>query len=128
MFHRERPEKEYACVPTIYMKCMLLNNQNSPLYTKYNLGTTVWSPLASGILSGKVLTLCSLTWSITDNVNQYNDGIPADSRLANHPDMFKHLVDDLGAASGRNKIEKVQALAKFARDGGFASLRHNSPN
>ena len=36
-----------------------------PLYTKYGLGTTVWSPLASGILTGK-----------------YNDGVPTDSRMA----------------------------------------------
>lgn len=38
MFHRERPEKEYA-----------------PLYKKYAIGTTVWSALASGLLTGKVL-------------------------------------------------------------------------
>jgi hypothetical protein len=25
-----------------------------PLYKKYSIGTTVWSPLASGLLSGKV--------------------------------------------------------------------------
>ena len=38
MFHRERPEKEYA-----------------PIYKKYAIGTTVWSALASGLLTGKVL-------------------------------------------------------------------------
>jgi aryl-alcohol dehydrogenase-like predicted oxidoreductase len=48
LFVRERFEKEY-----------------SPLYKLYGYGTTIWSPLASGILSGK-----------------YNDGIPEDSRLA----------------------------------------------
>ncbi|AVP99611.1 aldo/keto reductase [Ahniella affigens] len=37
----------------------------SELYPQYGIGTTVWSPLASGLLTGK-----------------YNDGIPADSRLA----------------------------------------------
>ncbi len=47
MFHRERVEIEYL-----------------PLYERYGLGTTIWSPLASGILSGK-----------------YNDGIPPNSRL-----------------------------------------------
>ncbi|MBI3242501.1 MAG: aldo/keto reductase [Chloroflexi bacterium] len=46
MLHRERVEKEYA-----------------RLYKDIGLGTTIWSPLASGILTGK-----------------YNDGIPADSR------------------------------------------------
>eukprot|EP01116_Phalansterium_solitarium_P008409 TRINITY_DN2229_c0_g1_i2.p1 TRINITY_DN2229_c0_g1~~TRINITY_DN2229_c0_g1_i2.p1 ORF type:complete len:319 (+),score=39.83 TRINITY_DN2229_c0_g1_i2:121-1077(+) len=36
MFHRTRFEKEYA-----------------PLYSSIGLGTTIWSPLAGGILSGK---------------------------------------------------------------------------
>ncbi|KAJ6461685.1 NADP-dependent oxidoreductase domain-containing protein [Mycena sanguinolenta] len=36
MFHRERPEKEYAA-----------------LYKNYCYGTAVWSPLAGGILTGK---------------------------------------------------------------------------
>ncbi|KAJ7800780.1 NADP-dependent oxidoreductase domain-containing protein [Mycena olivaceomarginata] len=36
MFHRERPEKEYA-----------------PLYKKYGYGTMLWSPLAAGLLTGK---------------------------------------------------------------------------
>ena len=36
MFHRERVEKEYA-----------------RLYDEIGLGTTIWSPLASGLLTGK---------------------------------------------------------------------------
>ncbi len=36
MLHRDRVEKEYA-----------------PLYTEIGLGTTIWSPLASGLLTGK---------------------------------------------------------------------------
>ncbi len=36
MLHRERVEKEYA-----------------RLYSEIGLGTTVWSPLASGLLTGK---------------------------------------------------------------------------
>lgn len=36
MFHRDRVERELA-----------------PLYTEHGLGTTTWSPLASGLLSGK---------------------------------------------------------------------------
>jgi aryl-alcohol dehydrogenase-like predicted oxidoreductase len=40
MFHRERPEKEYA-----------------PVYKKYSIGTTVWSALASGLLTGKVINI-----------------------------------------------------------------------
>ncbi|RZA18826.1 MAG: aldo/keto reductase [Lysobacteraceae bacterium] len=48
LLDRERVETEYA-----------------PLYAEYGMGTTIFSPLASGLLTGK-----------------YNDGIPADSRLA----------------------------------------------
>lgn len=48
MLHRQRVEHEYA-----------------PLYTNLGYGTTIWSPLASGLLTGK-----------------YNQGIPNDSRLA----------------------------------------------
>ena len=46
LLHRERVEKEYA-----------------RLYDDIGLGTTIWSPLASGLLTGK-----------------YNDGIPPGSR------------------------------------------------
>lgn len=48
MFTRERFEQEYA-----------------PLYKELGYGTTIWSPLASGLLTGK-----------------YNNGIPNDSRAA----------------------------------------------
>ncbi|NEK79358.1 MAG: aldo/keto reductase, partial [Xanthomonas perforans] len=48
LLRRERVELEYA-----------------PLYAELGLGTTIWSPLASGLLTGK-----------------YADGVPADSRLA----------------------------------------------
>ena len=47
MFERTRFEIEYG-----------------RLYEKIGLGTTIWSPLASGLLTGK-----------------YNDGIPEDSRV-----------------------------------------------
>lgn len=47
LLHRERVEAEYAA-----------------LYRDYGMGTTIWSPLASGVLTGK-----------------YNDTRPADSRL-----------------------------------------------
>jgi aryl-alcohol dehydrogenase-like predicted oxidoreductase len=48
LFQRERVEKEYA-----------------RLYREIGLGTTIWGPLAGGVLTGK-----------------YNDGIPADCRAA----------------------------------------------
>jgi aryl-alcohol dehydrogenase-like predicted oxidoreductase len=40
------------------------------LFDVYGYGTTVWSPLAGGMLTGK-----------------YNDGIPKDSRVATFSDL-----------------------------------------
>jgi voltage-dependent potassium channel beta subunit len=79
-FHRERFEKEYA-----------------PLYKKYQYGTTIWSPLASGMLTGK-----------------YNDGIPEDSRFATNPDFFKKTIEELKSDEGQAKIQKVRELTKIA--------------
>jgi len=79
-FHRERFEKEYA-----------------PLYKKYKYGTTTWSPLASGVLTGK-----------------YNDGIPEDSRYATNPEFFKNSVEALKTEEGQAKIRKVKELTKIA--------------
>ncbi|KIY53952.1 Aldo/keto reductase [Fistulina hepatica ATCC 64428] len=81
MFHRERPEKEYA-----------------PLYLKYNLGTTVWSPLNYGILTGK-----------------YNDGIPKESRFTTNKDFFGNTVRDLQTPEGQAKIDKVRKLTEVAK-------------
>ena len=74
MFHRERVEREYAL-----------------LYEKIGLGTTIWSPLDSGILTGK-----------------YNRGIPEDSRLAKETWLQRELVQE--------KIEKVRQLAPIAEE------------
>ncbi|KAJ4342977.1 hypothetical protein N0V87_000695 [Didymella glomerata] len=79
-FHRERFEKEYA-----------------PLYEKFQYGTTIWSPLASGLLTGK-----------------YNEGIPEDSRFATNKDFFKKTVEELKSEEGQAKIEKVKKLTKIA--------------
>ncbi|OAI49137.1 alcohol dehydrogenase [Gammaproteobacteria bacterium SCGC AG-212-F23] len=63
LFFRDHLEKDYL-----------------PLFEKYGMGTTTWSPLASGILSGK-----------------YNHGIPQESRLGKEawliPSDFKDQVD-----------------------------------
>jgi len=80
MFHRERPEKEY-----------------DPLYRKYHMGTTTFSSLASGLLTGK-----------------YNDGIPEGSRFSNHSDFFKSTVESLNNDEGKEKIRKVKELTKIA--------------
>ncbi|EIN05290.1 Aldo/keto reductase [Punctularia strigosozonata HHB-11173 SS5] len=82
MLHRERPEKEYA-----------------GLYKKYGMGTTAFSCLAFGLLTGK-----------------YNDGIPPDSRLAKHQDFsfLKELGDSLGTEGGQLKIGKIKELTALA--------------
>ena len=60
LFHRDRVEREYA-----------------PLYDAIGLGLTTWSPLASGLLTGK-----------------YRDGVPPGSRGAPRRDP--------SAAGGQN--------------------------
>jgi voltage-dependent potassium channel beta subunit len=64
------------------------------VYKDYRYGTTTWSPLASGLLTGK-----------------YSNGIPADSRgaLQGYDWLRKDLTD-------KERLAKVQALAAIARD------------
>jgi voltage-dependent potassium channel beta subunit len=78
MFHRDRIEKEYH-----------------RLYTEIGLGTTIWSPLASGLLTGK-----------------YNQGIPKDSRanLEGYEWLRTRFTDEKAKA----QIEKVIKLASVA--------------
>jgi voltage-dependent potassium channel beta subunit len=86
LLHRDRVEKEYAS-----------------LYERFGMGTTIWSPLASGLLTGK-----------------YHDGVPEDSRLA-HPDyawLRDALLEDDGA-----RLETVRALAPIAADLGLPLAR-----
>jgi len=82
MFHRERPEVEYA-----------------PVYKKFGYGTTVWSALASGLLTGK-----------------YNKEIPKDSRYAHHTDLgfMKAAADSLNTEEGKAKIAKIDALMELS--------------
>lgn len=80
MFHRDRFEREYA-----------------RLYDDVGLGTTIWSPLASGLLTGK-----------------YNDGIPKGTRL----DLpgYEWLREAVESEEGRQRIEKVKQLAPIASE------------
>ena len=87
MFHRERVEIEYA-----------------RLYSEIGLGTTIWSPLASGILTGK-----------------YNDGIPADSRMA--LEGYEWLRSMLDSEEGQQRLEKVRMLTGLAAELG-TSMTH----
>ncbi len=80
MFHRERFEVEY--------------NQ---LYKNFGLGTTIWSPLASGILTGK-----------------YNDAAPTDTRLS--MDGLEWLRD---RELTEKRLEIVRRLTATAREAGL---------
>ncbi len=77
LLHRERVEVEYA-----------------PLYEAYGMGTTIWSPLSSGLLSGK-----------------YNDGVPADSRLAQPG--YEWLRDSV-LGKHNERLDQVRALQPIA--------------
>ena len=76
LFHRERVEGEYA-----------------RLYEHVGLGLTTWSPLASGLLSGK-----------------YRDGVPADSRgsLKGYEWLAGELTDPARVAAA----ERLRPLAQ----------------
>jgi len=69
-----------------------LENEYLEIFKNVGLGTTIFSPLASGLLSGK-----------------YNDGIPEGSRLA--IPGFEWLKDRTIAEA---KIEKVKSLQQIA--------------
>lgn len=81
LLRRERVELEYA-----------------PLYAESGLGTTVWSPLASGLLTGK-----------------YNDGVPAGSRLAQ--DGYRWLQRTLlGGDEGQGRIARARRFTALAAE------------
>jgi aryl-alcohol dehydrogenase-like predicted oxidoreductase len=80
MFHRERVEREYE-----------------RLYAELGIGTTIWSPLASGLLTGK-----------------YDDGMPAGTR-ASLPGL-EWLREELVGPSAKPKIEKGKRLARVAAE------------
>ncbi|UCG50988.1 MAG: aldo/keto reductase [Candidatus Latescibacterota bacterium] len=80
LFRRERVEVEYA-----------------RLYKEIGLGTTIWSPLASGLLTGK-----------------YNNGAPEGSRLSlNGYGWLRGMV--LGE-NAQERIDKVKALEPIAKE------------
>lgn len=80
MFVRDKVERDFA-----------------RLYRDVGLGLTVWSPLASGLLTGK-----------------YNDGIPEGSRLA--LEGYSMLRDRLESEEGRDRIAKVRRLMPIAEE------------
>jgi voltage-dependent potassium channel beta subunit len=84
IFHRDRFEVEYA-----------------RLFKDYHYGATIWSPLASGLLTGK-----------------YNKGIPADSRgaLKGYEWLRDRLTDE-------KSLNMVKELGKIAEELGIPLSR-----
>jgi aryl-alcohol dehydrogenase-like predicted oxidoreductase len=69
-----------------------IENEYLMVYKTVGMGTTIWSPLASGLLSGK-----------------YNNGIPADSRFA--IEGFDWLKDRWIKEGHLEKVKQLSALA-----------------
>lgn len=74
-----------------------VDGEFNPLYEQYGMGTTTWSPLASGLLTGK-----------------YNDGIPDDSRLA--LPGYEWLRDLWTSEEGKQKLDKIRQLTALANE------------
>ena len=73
-----------------------------PIFRRYQMGTTIWSPLASGALTGK-----------------YLDGIPEGSRatLKGYEWLKKHMID---SERGQARMDKVRNLKPIADELGVS--------
>lgn len=80
MFTREKVEREFL-----------------HLYKEIGLGTTIWSPLASGMLTGK-----------------YNHGIPQGTRIT--LEGYEWLREDFENDSAKQNIEKVKQLLPISEN------------
>ena len=78
LLHRERVELEYA-----------------PLYAELGLGTTTFSPLASGLLTGK-----------------YNEGVPDDARLGREGWLQRIVF----SSRDERRLERAQAFTALAAE------------
>jgi len=83
MLDRERFEKEYHF-----------------LFENHSLGTTIWSPLAGGILTGK-----------------YNEGVPEGSRYDSNEPMLKHIFSRYFSEEKKaNTLKTLKELEQIAKD------------
>ncbi len=83
LFNRDKMELEYL-----------------PLFENYGLGTTIWSPLSSGLLTGK-----------------YNKGIPEGSRLS--LTGYEWLKTRFDGGEGKDLLKKVRRLQQLADSAGL---------
>jgi aryl-alcohol dehydrogenase-like predicted oxidoreductase len=90
MFTRDRLEKEYRRI-----------------YSEYKYGTTIWSPLSGGLLSGK-----------------YNDGvIPEGSRYDNHKFLDYKWQKLMGPENKDKTCAMMRILADYAKELGFSQAQ-----
>ena len=80
MFKRDKVEREFA-----------------PLYGDTGLGTTIWSPLAGGLLTGK-----------------YNEGTPTDTRIS--MENYAWLKPRYEDEEAKQKLAVVKQLGELARE------------
>lgn len=85
LFHRSKMETDYV-----------------PLFKSHGLGTTIWSPLASGILTGK-----------------YNAKMPKNTRMT--LPSFEWLRQSIESPEGKLKIEKTKKLEGLAKELGVST-------
>lgn len=87
LLHRQRFEEEYK-----------------PLFEKYGMGTTIWSPLASGMLTGK-----------------YNEGMPDNTRM--HRNDLAWLKERMVGAESGDKVSKVKLFSSLAKELGTSPAK-----
>src|SRR5210317_2277693 len=100
----EFAEKNHLTPPTMEQpQYNLLDREKfeveyAPLFEKYRMGTTTWSPLASGALTGK-----------------YLNGVPEGSRasLKGYEWLRKHMID---SDRGQERMKKVSSYIDIAKD------------
>ncbi|GAA5837638.1 hypothetical protein JCM9279_006817 [Rhodotorula babjevae] len=81
IFHREKFEVEFK-----------------PLFDNYKYGTTIWSPLAGGELSGK-----------------YLNGVPENSRYKTNPEFYEQKIKELESPEGKKRQDKIRQLGEISK-------------
>lgn len=93
----EQPQYNLLCRDKV-------EGEYAPIYERHGLGTTIWSPLASGILTGK-----------------YANGIPEGSRLS--LSNFDWLRKRFESEEGQKRLTQANALGEVASKLGI-SMTH----
>lgn len=65
------------------------------LFDKFKMGSTIWSPLHGGLLTGK-----------------YSNGIPEDSRIGIYKERYSFLLDEYNKLYSTENKPKTEAMFK----------------